>query len=861
MIRIPTQVQASPLTWTDVTGGGQDSNFNSFFTWCVANGVQHLSPSWEGNLADTTWPWGTLGNDTSGNQTGYVNAWIHIWNLANTIAPGYFKWWWCPDFPGGASNMTNWEPGGAYYPGDAYVDVIGLDIYNTWAGGGGFPGDGAMLTAITSGNAPNWNQCLAYAAAHGKALCVPEWGMNGNSSYPNGGDDTAYINNCWNLFTTAATSYGLTVYVFPWNNTGSAPISGYSAALGALTTNVATAISNNILTGPPAAGGIVRATSSAFPIETQNTGAQTITGVVLGAAGDLVAVDLVIYGTTAANVVATPANGMTFSKLSAYNSTQFGADFELWTAEVTAAAAGTTVSIVLTTNATTPWSVVVVDEFTAPSGANTVWTHTTVEPLQTASSTAAPFPSVTSPTSSNPMMYRGSLNPDSVAIAGYTNPVGSLTFAYSTIAGGIVVAFNGLLANGSAYQPSLTLSTAGISAGLAAIWTAAPGGPPPPGVTISPIANINGVVGTAIPPVTFYATGGVPPYTWTDTGIPTGTNLNPSTGVLSGTPTEVFNAPVVQVTATDSTSPTPLQGLKDFAFNVVASGGNVPNAPATINGVAVPQTETWGDEFPGPHLDVTKWLPGWFGDNSTPTGGSFGDAPNITFRETQLSIGANGLGVTLTGSSGGAISSGMINSGPWAGGTWTANTALGIPASAGPTFPGFVGFTVSPDGGGIGGTKPGHVGPVYVEFGVYPAGSGSDLYNWQQAWLVQMGEFATAPWGTSAGYADSGTIDEIDVMETGPGAASTVWHDQYSTGTRIDNWTITANEFHTVGVLWTTNFICFVYDGVIGSVYSPGGWYHPQNPEGIIVTQGYSPGYNTFFSPSTLTCRYVRVFQ
>jgi Putative Ig domain len=249
MISLPMQVTSTPLLWSDVYGGSQDANLTQFFEYCVSIDCQNIRPGWEGNLASTTWPWGTFGNDTSGNQAGYVAAWQRIWNLAEAVASGYWNFWWCPDFPGGAYSMTNWEPGGAYYPGDQYVGTIGLDAYNTWAGGGGFPGDAAMLTALTTGDQPNWNTMLSYAIAHKKWLCIPEWGMNGDNALPNGGDDPTWINNVAGLFTTAAQTYGIPCFAGVWDNVGANPISGYPNSNTAVGTNVANWVSLGLTVG------------------------------------------------------------------------------------------------------------------------------------------------------------------------------------------------------------------------------------------------------------------------------------------------------------------------------------------------------------------------------------------------------------------------------------------------------------------------------------------------------------------------------------------------------------------------------------------------------------------------------------
>ncbi|MBU1053358.1 MAG: Ig domain-containing protein [Proteobacteria bacterium] len=61
------------------------------------------------------------------------------------------------------------------------------------------------------------------------------------------------------------------------------------------------------------------------------------------------------------------------------------------------------------------------------------------------------------------------------------------------------------------------------------------------------------VSGTPYNNVRLYADGGVPPYVWSATGLPTGLNLiDSNSGTLSGTPTTP-DSPSVTITATDAT--------------------------------------------------------------------------------------------------------------------------------------------------------------------------------------------------------------------------------------------------------------------------------------------------------------------
>jgi hypothetical protein len=76
-----------------------------------------------------------------------------------------------------------------YYPGNAYVDIIGIDIY-----------DKSDIRLPPVGNPARWralssepgglNALEAFAAAHGKPLSIPEWGTVATE-----GDNANYVTN------------------------------------------------------------------------------------------------------------------------------------------------------------------------------------------------------------------------------------------------------------------------------------------------------------------------------------------------------------------------------------------------------------------------------------------------------------------------------------------------------------------------------------------------------------------------------------------------------------------------------------------------------------------------------------------
>ena len=63
-----------------------------------------------------------------------------------------------------------------YYPGDAFVDIIGIDTYDALPGNPTYASPGARWTALYA-QPSGLGQVMTFAQAHGKPLRVPEWGL------------------------------------------------------------------------------------------------------------------------------------------------------------------------------------------------------------------------------------------------------------------------------------------------------------------------------------------------------------------------------------------------------------------------------------------------------------------------------------------------------------------------------------------------------------------------------------------------------------------------------------------------------------------------------------------------------------
>lgn len=138
------------------------------------------------------------------NPKKFVACWRNVVRSAESVAPK-LRWDW----------TVNRGPGKALtdarraYPGDRYVDFIGVDSYDAWP-------------AVT--NASSWNQHYAskyglkfwldFAKAHHKRFTVPEWGIHHGPSTlgVSGRDNPYYVTKMTSFFRRNAFHIGYEAY-------------------------------------------------------------------------------------------------------------------------------------------------------------------------------------------------------------------------------------------------------------------------------------------------------------------------------------------------------------------------------------------------------------------------------------------------------------------------------------------------------------------------------------------------------------------------------------------------------------------------------------------------------------------------
>lgn len=89
------------------------------------------------------------------------------------------------------------------YPGDSYVDIVGLNIYDVWWNHPGATPADRWNNTLTK--PMGVNAFKTFAAAHGKPKSYPEWGLyKSGDSYAGGGDNTYFIDRMAELVNGSA---------------------------------------------------------------------------------------------------------------------------------------------------------------------------------------------------------------------------------------------------------------------------------------------------------------------------------------------------------------------------------------------------------------------------------------------------------------------------------------------------------------------------------------------------------------------------------------------------------------------------------------------------------------------------------
>lgn len=168
---VPMITWEPSLSTTNTLEAISNGNYDSYLTTFAQaaknwGGLIYLRFAHEMN--GNWYVWDGYHNGESSGPAKYIAAWKHIHNIFSSASATNVKWVWSPNHT--SAPDESWNQAVNYYPGDDYVDWIGIDGYN-WG-----QGDWQTFTQIFSS---------AYATfeSYGKPLMISEFACATDESY------------------------------------------------------------------------------------------------------------------------------------------------------------------------------------------------------------------------------------------------------------------------------------------------------------------------------------------------------------------------------------------------------------------------------------------------------------------------------------------------------------------------------------------------------------------------------------------------------------------------------------------------------------------------------------------------------
>jgi hypothetical protein len=170
--------------------GRYDQYFRTLATLLVREGFPDttIRLGWEFN--DGTFPWAVHpggGPNGTASSDDFIRYWRHVVSAMRSVAGSRFTFDWT------VNNGYSVVPAEQAYPGDGFVDIVGIDAYDqVWGPNGAQVADPPQRWRSISNGLHNLNWWAAFARRHRKAVGLPEWGVI--SGGHGGGDNPYYVN-------------------------------------------------------------------------------------------------------------------------------------------------------------------------------------------------------------------------------------------------------------------------------------------------------------------------------------------------------------------------------------------------------------------------------------------------------------------------------------------------------------------------------------------------------------------------------------------------------------------------------------------------------------------------------------------
>ena len=184
--------KATSSTLVAAAAGEYNSKFYDLGKLLVKDGLGNTIIDLGREMNGTWYEW-SVHRAPPSEPDAYIRAWRHIVTTMRSVPGQHFKFVWTL-YPTGTSAAESW-------PGSAYVDYIGTDIFD-WYGGPDrtYPhtASGALdheekwqQILTTEPGGLNWT--AAFSRATGKPIIIPEWGLDFHTF--GGQDDPMFITN------------------------------------------------------------------------------------------------------------------------------------------------------------------------------------------------------------------------------------------------------------------------------------------------------------------------------------------------------------------------------------------------------------------------------------------------------------------------------------------------------------------------------------------------------------------------------------------------------------------------------------------------------------------------------------------
>jgi hypothetical protein len=184
---VPTN---SPPDWRSRGAAGEyDEHFRVLGERLVAAGLGS-SIIRLGHEANGTWFFGNIGGNAP-DWRNWAVYWARVAKILHDTPGAHFRLDWTVSSGPRAIALDAW------YPGDAAVDLIGIDQYDTAPAWVGQEPLARWTYQRTQPGGPE--SVVAFARRHGKPLSVPEWGPLPNDSY-GAGDNAFYVSRMLDFF-------------------------------------------------------------------------------------------------------------------------------------------------------------------------------------------------------------------------------------------------------------------------------------------------------------------------------------------------------------------------------------------------------------------------------------------------------------------------------------------------------------------------------------------------------------------------------------------------------------------------------------------------------------------------------------